>query len=407
MANRDEGNDIPSINITVEVPSTPTHMASSLSPTSGGFLSPSSYPYGPPSPTPSELSESSSVPPSPTLSNHSGLFPTSLHLRDNKPEESTGLSSLGLLNPGSPHTHQRKGSNATSMTDVESDLRHVSSTTTSFTKFDLHSPSPSEKHPNDAESEHKADEEQKKGKKKKGKKDDKDAEPTLTAHQLELSQDQAIDPRPFRFKPFQLAHILDPKNFEALQSFGGIEGLLRGLGTDSEHGLSSKDSSSRSGAHHEKGHLHHHAESRKSADLPKHLPEIVLTEPSGNVGSPTEADDGAAFQATMDDRRRVFGENLLPTRISKTLLQLMWAALKDKVLVRFLYLFTYLVFLPLCVDLTLNCRRRLSCPRLLPGLWHQTPARRTPGRLGGRCRDHDRDCNCCKSLFSVSILKSL
>lgn len=83
--------------------------------------------------------------------------------------------------------------------------------------------------------------------------------------------------------------MLDPKNFkdfDTLQSFGDTDGLLRGLGTDSEHGLSS-----------------------------------------------TEAGDGPAFLATMEDRRRVFGENVLPTRTSRTLLQLLWAAFQDKVLV--------------------------------------------------------------------------
>ena len=53
------------------------------------------------------------VPPSPTLSTQSSAhFTTSLSLRDNKPEERSGYSSLYLL-PDKVSTHHRKASNAT------------------------------------------------------------------------------------------------------------------------------------------------------------------------------------------------------------------------------------------------------------------------------------------------------
>ncbi|EIW84082.1 calcium-translocating P-type ATPase [Coniophora puteana RWD-64-598 SS2] len=42
---------------------------------------------------------------------------------------------------------------------------------------------------------------------------------------------------------------------------------------------------------------------------------------------------GAAFTALMSERKRVFGENVLPRRETKSLIALMWLALKDKVLV--------------------------------------------------------------------------
>src|SRR5688572_17637072 len=69
-----------------------------------------------------------------------------------------------------------------------------------------------------------------------GKKKNKE-EQAQTAHQQELEQDSRIDPAPFAFKPFQLAHMLDPKSLPTLISFGGIQGLLDGLGTSSENGL--------------------------------------------------------------------------------------------------------------------------------------------------------------------------
>ncbi|KAF9565395.1 calcium-translocating P-type ATPase [Agrocybe pediades] len=201
-----------------------------------------------------------------------------------------------------------------SMTDVESDYR--------------------EKPIGDSDSGHGKGKGKGKEKKDKPKKGKKDEEPTQTTHQQELSQDEAMDPAPFRFKPYALAHSLDPKSYETLESFGGIKGLLRGLGTDEFRGLSSKDEGgqhSKLGAGLGASHRHDSEKQRASMDVKEKVPELVLTDPEGKHGSPT--DDGAAFSATLSDRRRVFGENLLPTRVSKTLLQLMWAAMKDKVLI--------------------------------------------------------------------------
>ncbi|KAI3615128.1 hypothetical protein WG66_016743 [Moniliophthora roreri] len=53
------------------------------------------------------------------------------------------------------------------------------------------------------------------------------------------------DPAPFRFKPYTLANMLDPKSYEVLQGLGGIEGVLRGLGTDATHGLDPEDPSAK------------------------------------------------------------------------------------------------------------------------------------------------------------------
>lgn len=62
--------------------------------------------------------DGSSVPPSPTLTNQSSVhFETSLALRDNNPDASSGMSSMGLLAPPTD-THGRKGSvSSTGSTD--------------------------------------------------------------------------------------------------------------------------------------------------------------------------------------------------------------------------------------------------------------------------------------------------
>jgi len=55
------------------------------------------------------------------------------------------------------------------------------------------------------------------------------------------------------------------------------------------------------------------------------------TEETAALPDPDVAID--IYTASMEDRRRVYGENVLPSKPSKTLLVLMWLALKDKVLV--------------------------------------------------------------------------
>jgi Ca2+-transporting ATPase len=57
---------------------------------------------------------------------------------------------------------------------------------------------------------------------KKGKKgreiDNIEGDDLQTTHQTELDQDPAINPAPFRFKPYQLIHMLDPKSIGTLIS---------------------------------------------------------------------------------------------------------------------------------------------------------------------------------------------
>ena len=314
---------------------------------SSGLLNPYSPGHGPPSPVMSDISDSGSAwsPPSPTLSNHSGRFPSTLQLRDNRPEEKSGLSSLGLLNPDSfRHRHDRKGSNATSVTDVarSDDLHHSHSNTTSVTNVDQlppRSPSITEKKVSYVEEGGSSTENNsKKGKKPRDINDQEDGD-LHTSHQIELAQDAAIDPAPFNFKPYQLAHMLDPKCVDTLIAFNGIDGLLRGLGVNPDTGLATKpqlpnspETTSRKlslGAG-EGASQRHDPVNMPAAQYSNNAgPAIIITSPdetpSGN--------DSPAFLATLEDRRRVYGENVLPIRISKTLLQLMWAALKDKVLV--------------------------------------------------------------------------
>ena len=374
--------NIPSINITTEFPSdSPSHSYQVLS---SGLLSPHSPTYGPPSPVLSDLSDSDSIrnPPSPTLSNHSGShFLSTLQLRDNKPEEKSGLSSLGLLNPDSFRRHGH-GSATTSLTDVarSDDVHHHShSNTTSVTNVDQLPPSPINEKKGSGVEEDKNGVEKKPKKGKKGREvDDIDGDDVQTTHQTELDQDAAIDPAPFRFKPYELAHMLDPKSTGTLVLFGGIDGLLRGLGTNPDTGLVTNVHSSHKpniGAGESASQRHDlpktgAGENSDDGEQARHLgsspvPVILLTKPNE---TPSE-NDKLAFSAALEDRRRVYGENVLPIRIAKTLLQLMWAALKDKVLVSN----SFTVWLPaqhnsLAVDPAIDCRRHLLSAGIIPRL---------------------------------------
>jgi len=231
---------------------------------------------------------------------------------------------------------------ATSLTDVDPQLSSTrksfeshKSSETENQKFDNHGP--------------------------KGKKDKSiDEHDGKTSHQLELLQDEGLDPTPFPFKPYQLAHMLDPKNIDTLTSFGGVVGLIRGLGTSADHGLSTL-SLLRSAT--VKSVASTHSTSSK-------LPAITLTEPSGHIREPSINEDHSAHGATFDDRKRVFGENLLPRRPGKSLLQLMWLALKDKVLVR---LTSFMIIEDLFIfstDTPFHCCGNFSRSGAFPGFWH-------------------------------------
>jgi P-type Ca2+ transporter type 2C len=354
----------PAINVAVLQPPESTQQHThSRSPSDPAFLVPGRPYYL------ESNASSNDLPPSPTLSTQSSVhFATSVALRDNKPEEGSGLTSLNLLSP-SPNDskHRRKGSSATftssaeghSLDGTEPDhgsqfaLRHAISNATSMTVE-----SPTETHVDDASMMHKhrsnskdsqVVEKRKKAGKRKNNNDDEDAADPHKQQRVELVQDEEIDPTPFAYKPYELASMLDPKNLELLETLGGVDGLMRGLGTHETLGLGKKalmrsetfktreaekdmlaNRRPKAGAGY--GASHPHDPEGKDSEVPG----IVITPPEGKPKGGAESDDegeGRAFAATLDERKRIYGPNLLPHRASKSLLQLMWTALKDKVLV--------------------------------------------------------------------------
>jgi Ca2+-transporting ATPase len=219
-------------------------------------------------------------PPSPTLSAHSGSvrWANSTVLRDNNPEEHDGSSSLYLAPP--PHGHRRKSSTGTvssvgsgSSTEQDADdgssfrlsplrsahsdvtstlpsptVTHVDnasdagsrpSSVTSFFKKTMHrlSPSPSRESVTGSDTTH--------NDRQRGDNSDtkrKGAELARPA-MLDLKQEADLDVHPFSFNPLRLASLVDPKSLEAFESIGGVDALLRGLGTHPTHGLSTESGS--------------------------------------------------------------------------------------------------------------------------------------------------------------------
>ncbi|KAF8638702.1 hypothetical protein AX17_001997 [Amanita inopinata Kibby_2008] len=262
-----------------------------------------------------------SCPPSPTISDHSSHFPTSTALRENRPDYKFRL----YQDTASMQSH------SASITDVSepghslpaSDLLHVASTISDVT------------HVNDPRTQSKLSGlPDTRGDTGKFNSQSQSADDSQNA--TETMDDEADgDPAPFMFKPHELAHMLDPKSLDTLARFGGVQGLLHGLGTDPLRGLSSQtmetgaeppDKGAGLGA------SHRHDTTQDMIMMEK-LPQLTLTDPSGTVKPALGISDNLAYLATLHDRRRVYGENVLPHRSSKTLLQLMWSALKDKVLV--------------------------------------------------------------------------
>jgi len=232
--------------------------------------------------------EHQAMPPSPALSAQSSShFTTSTVLREHKHDGI--VDSLALLSPrDNPRSRSQRPPNATTTDDANADHPPYPAHVITSAAHTLNTPTPI--HTSSAVDSVGSDE--------------REHEDQTGLH---LIQDEPIDPTPFAFKPRHLASLVDPKNLESLEAMGGTEGLLAGLGTDPTNGLMISGKGSESGD----------------------AITAVVTIPA----SEEFTHEGAAYTGTVEDRRRVYGSNVPPVRKSKSLLGLMWFALKDKILV--------------------------------------------------------------------------
>lgn len=130
----------------------------------------------------------------------------------------------------------------------------------------------------------------------------------------------------FAFSPGHLSKLLNPKSLHAFYALGGLAGLEKGLRTNRDSGLS-VDETTLDGA-------------ISFTDVaPKGTPRYGK---DGDTEPVPKADNVADSQPQalpvnesggFVDRRKVFKENRLPEKKSKTLLQLAWITYNDKVLI--------------------------------------------------------------------------
>lgn len=149
-----------------------------------------------------------------------------------------------------------------------------------------------------------------------------------------LQDKEALDPDPgtehlfqvennkFAFSPGQLSKLLNPKSLAAFYKLGGIVGLEKGLRSNITSGLSSEEVSLDGVVS---------FEDATSTKLPT---EGIPTKVDGTIRVATNASTSGGKSAGLYiDRKRVFADNVLPEKKSKSLLELAWITYNDKVLI--------------------------------------------------------------------------
>jgi Ca2+-transporting ATPase len=134
-----------------------------------------------------------------------------------------------------------------------------------------------------------------------------------------------VENNKFAYSPGQLSKLLNPKSLNAFHALGGLDGIEKGLHTNSKSGLSSDE---------------HNLDAAVSFEdvAPKGTPKYGMagdTVPDSNaeaaihIPPPSDPNPTGAFA----DRRRVFRDNKLPPKKEKTLLQIAWQTYNDKILI--------------------------------------------------------------------------
>ncbi|KAL5354785.1 plasma membrane calcium [Pseudogymnoascus australis] len=136
----------------------------------------------------------------------------------------------------------------------------------------------------------------------------------------ESVEDFQVADNKFAFTPGQMSKLIDPKSLSAFYAFGGIQGLESGLRTDRLGGLSSDEAF-----------LYGTISLEEAITIPplKHPPMTHRTE----YESPRPLVKAQGPDQLFSDRRRIFGENRVPEKKPKNILQLAWMAYNDRVLI--------------------------------------------------------------------------
>jgi Ca2+-transporting ATPase len=138
-----------------------------------------------------------------------------------------------------------------------------------------------------------------------------------------------IENNKFAFSPGQLSKLFNPKSLSALYALGGLTGLEKGLRTSRTSGLSPDETTL-------DGHVTFEEATAVAASQEGKSEDFKISERAGstskseiNTKSPSLGQSGESFA----DRKRVFKDNRLPEKKSKSLLELAWITYNDKVLI--------------------------------------------------------------------------
>ena len=134
-----------------------------------------------------------------------------------------------------------------------------------------------------------------------------------------------VENNKFAFCPGQLSKLLNPKSLNAYYALGGIDGLEKGLRTDRVAGLS-VDESELDGA------------VAFETVAPQGTPKYGT---AGDTVPPSTAEAAVHIPPPEDphptgkycDRKKVFRDNRLPDKKTKSLLEIAWQTYNDKVLI--------------------------------------------------------------------------
>lgn len=132
-----------------------------------------------------------------------------------------------------------------------------------------------------------------------------------------------VENNKFAFSPGQLSKLLNPKSLSAFYALGGIAGLERGLRTNATSGLSLDEGTLDGNVSFENATSA--SPSKESSD--DKVNEVSRVASDAQVIAPGQTDH------LYGDRKRIFADNRLPEKKTKTLLQLAWIAYNDKVLI--------------------------------------------------------------------------
>ncbi|KAJ3511034.1 hypothetical protein NLJ89_g4328 [Agrocybe chaxingu] len=130
------------------------------------------------------------------------------------------------------------------------------------------------------------------------------------------------DPTPFTFKPLSLARMFDPKDIDALIQFEGTPGIIEGLCTSASRGITTVEPS-------EDARPKNRTNTKKELEAPhesdEKLPAILLTGPTPSGSG------GDAPYMPLAERTRVYGDNIIPMRPPPALITVIWQSLTKSV----------------------------------------------------------------------------